>query len=427
MRAAEDYGVNFINMADAVRHTLFTDVHFLPQYLTKTQFMRAPLLDGLVTWASSLCDYMPQNEIQALFARLLPLPMVDIGYLDIPNVPSIRIDNGYAIHLLVRHLVKEHGFTRIAFMGARSSRPHELRRDCFRAEMHKRGLDACADMIFMADSLDEQDVAVQVEALLSAPQMPQAILTSSDIIAAHVIDALEKRGISVPDDLVVTGFNNQLAGITAPCPVTTIDLAYFARGYQAVELLLDRIQYPASVVLNRTVKTSLVVRQSCGCFEQSIVHTFATASKRTAPQENASEHDVRAYLASCVQDIFPHESPARQEALVTAIIQDYTNFPPPPLKNTGMVQDVAQGAAAVRLRRNHYHAPCGLARACKRQRRTDAPHRKHLPRLARPARGVCRLHHDRAAKRFIFKHDDQHGAFACGNQDRKTVAKRPAL
>ena len=347
MQAAEDYGVSFINMASAVRHALFLDADFLPQYLTKMQFMRAPLLDGLITWASSLCGYMPNDEIQKRFGALKPLPMVDIGYLDIPDVPSIRIDNDYSVHLLMEHLVTEHGFTRIAFFGAESSRPHALRRDCYKKEMAAFRLDGADDAIFMAASLDAADVAVQVEKLLARPALPQAILTSSDIIAATVIDELEKRGISVPDDIAVTGFNNQLAGITARSPVTTIDLAYFERGYQAVELLLDRIQAPHDAVSNRTAKTQLVVRQSCGCFEPAILHALNATKSNAVPAPDADTTTLHDYLTRTARTIFPQESDAQQAELVDILKKTIQTLPPPENYWSGSARCVKSGARMI--------------------------------------------------------------------------------
>ncbi len=340
MQAAADYGIHFINMASAVRHSIFLDTDFLPQYLAKLPFMKKPLIDGLVTWASTLCDVMPNDEVQKLFSSLKPLPMVDIGYLDIPGIPSIRIDNTYSMQLLIQHLKKVHGFSRIAFMGAKLSVPHERRRQNFLAEMKKQHLSCSEGDIFMADSLDEKDIESQAELLvahygLKAHEKSRnldAIVTSSDIIASALISALEKRHISVPDDLAVTGFNNQLKGITAPCPVTTINLSYFNRGYEAVELLLDRIQHPEAVALNRTVKTELIVRQSCGCFEENIVHALQTDWSHFLPPKENGPEEIRIRLFPALQAIFPQERKEQIDSLISAVTADLQEENAPPLK-----------------------------------------------------------------------------------------------
>ncbi|MBQ8014529.1 MAG: substrate-binding domain-containing protein [Treponema sp.] len=336
MKACEEYGLNFINLASAIRPSLFIDRSFFKQYLSKTAFMHSPLLDGLITWASSLSSYMPNHEIQSLFSSLSPLPMVDIGYLDIPHIPSIRIDNDYSIHLLVEHLVKVHGFSRIAFFGSRFSLPHQLRLQAFKKEMKSFALPVTDDMIFLADSLDEQDVARQVErfrnkfGMTDSLSRPQAILTSSDIIAHHIIEELEKHGISVPDDIAVTGFNNQLAGLTSSSPITTIDLAYFKRGFEAVEILVDKIMGLENTGTH-TVPTSLVVRQSCGCFESEILDAQNDELDSKEDFSRKSESEIRRYLEDSIIRHFNNASEKQKSSLAEAILSDIynTNVPPP--------------------------------------------------------------------------------------------------
>jgi hypothetical protein len=81
-----------------------------------------------------------------------------------------------------------------------------------------------------------------------------------------------------------------------------MNLEYFKRGYAAVELLVDRIMSPSAQFETRLVPTSLVIRQSCGCFEKSVVdagnHSLAAA--HAAPPANASEAEVRTYLLAQV-------------------------------------------------------------------------------------------------------------------------------
>lgn len=334
MQATADYGIHCITMADAVRHAFLAEPSFLPQFKEKTQFMRAPLLDGLITWASSLSEYMDEKAITSLFSSLSPLPMVDIGYLDIPHVPSIRIDNRQSMHLILSHLVNVHGFSCIAFIGTKYSLPHAQRLAYFKEELAECGLPCDEDLIFLADSLEATDVAAQVERLLQKGiAHVQAIVTSSDIIAAHILETLEKRNISVPDDIAVTGFNNQLVGITAATPITTIDLAYFERGYKAVELLIDQLMHKDNAVQHHLVQTSLVVRQSCGCFEPVIAHSLTSApSVRSAvPQKDASRKEKCAYVRRHIARIFPQETEDTHRALTDAIVQYIydTNVPPP--------------------------------------------------------------------------------------------------
>ena len=333
IRACENYGVNFINLASAIKPSFIIDTSFFRQYMARLPFLRPPLLDGLISWASSLSPYISNEEISSLFASLKPLPLVDIGYLDIPGVPSIRIDNDYSIHLLVEHLVKVHGFSKIAFFGSKFSLPHQLRLNSYKEAMADFGLSVTDDMIFLADSLDEQAVVSEVEKFLKEKDDIQAILTSSDIIAHILIEELEKHGLRVPEDVAVTGFNNQLAGLTSSSPITTIDLAYFRRGYEAVELLIDKIMSSEPMAeSHRVVQTSLVIRQSCGCLEEAIIDSQNDEPfPIPAPGPDSSEIEVRSYLENSLMQAFPYLSDDRKTSLIKAILSDIynTNVPPP--------------------------------------------------------------------------------------------------
>ena len=248
-KAASDYDLNFINFAGAIKYSLFDDINFIKHYLKTFKFMRMPLVDGLVTWASSLREFLDSDTIIKTFSRLNPLPMVDIGYLNLPGIPSIRIDNSYSIEILINHLVEKHHYTRFAFVGSLSSTPHKDRLNCYHEQLAKHNIQEIEDSVFMAKEMDSASISGLMEEFVQRFVKNgrcdiDCIVTSSDIIASSVIESLDKHGISVPMDVAVTGFNNQYAGISARSPVTTLDLEYFKRGYSAVELLIDRIMEP---------------------------------------------------------------------------------------------------------------------------------------------------------------------------------------
>ena len=102
-------------------------------------------------------------------------------------------------------------------------------------------------------------------ARLAASRVPaDAIFCGSDQIARGVVDALRERGVSVPDDVAVVGFDNWeiMAAATRP-PLTTIDMNLPTLGRQAGLELLAMIEGgppPAP----RRLPCSLIVRASCG-------------------------------------------------------------------------------------------------------------------------------------------------------------------
>ncbi len=335
MKAANDYDLNFINFAGAIKYSLFDDIDFISHYLKNFRFMKAPLVDGLVTWASSLCSFLDNKTIINTFNGLKPLPMVDIGYLDIEGVPCIRIDNNSSIAVIMDHLINVHGYKNFAFIGSKISEPHIRRLEAYQSELKKFGLEELPNSIYMTKTMDSIDIAMSVNQLCSAwdlknHQSIDCIITSSDIIAATVIEELDKRGICVPKDVAITGFNNQYNGITARSPVTTMNLEYFSRGYAAVELLIDRIMNPEINYKTRLVSTTLLVRQSCGCFENSIVEAGTSLDQNISPAgPNSSEEEVRNYLFSKARNIFPQQTETDISDLIDSIFDDIYERPAP--------------------------------------------------------------------------------------------------
>lgn len=329
--ACKDYDINFINMCEVIKYSFFDDIHFLPRYFKKFRFMKKPLIDGLISWASSLGNYLSQEQIVNTFNALKPLPMVDIGYLDIPGVTALRIDNTYSIRLIIEHLVKVHGYKKIAFMGSKNSFPHANRLQAFKDVLAALHLDVESAPVFMTNSLNEADIVRGVDEIFEQYSLKKndddenqihAIVTSSDIIAAKLINELEKRDVHVPDDVAVTGFNNQYQGITCSSPVTTINLEYFKRGYMAVELLIDQIMEPKRKAEVITVPTSLIVRESCGCFENEILQAGKKETKVLSIGENSSETEFREHIFSQINTIFAKESYEHKMDLVSGIFED---------------------------------------------------------------------------------------------------------
>lgn len=328
MKAVSDYDINFINMASAIKYSLFDDMDFIQHYMRKFSFIREQLLDGLITWASSLSNYMPNNDIVDTFSALKPLPMVDIGYFPIPGVPSIRIDNDVAIHLIMEHLIEHHGYKNFAFIGSSSTATHKKRLAVYRNELKRYNLQELDDSIYLCSSLEQKDIAESVARFcyrydLRKKGTIDAIVTPSDIIADGVIAELSKRGISVPGNVAVTGFNNQYSGINATSPVTTIDLEYFKRGYAAVELLIDCIMNPKLEHESKLFPPSLLIRQSCGCFEKSILDagSFSSSDMSILPHFE-SESEVRSYLLQKIETSFFRQSSSEKDRLITAIFHD---------------------------------------------------------------------------------------------------------
>jgi DNA-binding LacI/PurR family transcriptional regulator len=110
------------------------------------------------------------------------------------------------------------------------------------------------------DSNQREAGALGAAALLEADPQLTAIMGTSDIMAFGVLDELSARGIAVPDDITVTGFDDVPAATEVN--LTTVRQPLEQKGRAAIEFLLD--ERPRSRAKRLVLPTELVVRSSSG-------------------------------------------------------------------------------------------------------------------------------------------------------------------
>ncbi|MBR1536095.1 MAG: substrate-binding domain-containing protein [Treponema sp.] len=343
MKACADYDINFLNMGAAIRYSFFDDINFLSHYLKNFKFMRPPLVDGMVTWAASLYEFMDEESIIRTFSELCPLPMVDIGHLDIPGASMIKIDSSSSIKSIIDHLVEIHHYKRFAFIGTDVSDAQVRRLLNFRLELKRHGLSEIPGAVIMMNKkMQANFIDEALETLIDSFDLHEkkeidAILTGSDVIAAELVEHLYRLGYSVPKDVAVLGFNNWYESIRSRSPITTIDLVCFKRGYAAVEMLIDKIIEPESKPEIQYFKTDLIIRQSCGCLENSV--SFLQEHKKIAfsgdfPSE--SESELRLRLISEIQKSLPNAQSFQIDSFLDAFFRDIYETD---LDDTSFLQD----------------------------------------------------------------------------------------
>ena len=192
-----------------------------------------------------------------------PPPMVTISEaLDRQVVPHVGIDNVAAAELAVRHLL-DLGHRRIAHLcGPAENILTRQRLAGYRGAMAAAGIPQAAQSLLTGDFTAESGGRAASQ-LLALPKRPSAIFCSNDEMAMGLISVLHARGISVPDDLSVVGFDDIVFAKTYIPALTTIHQPRLAIGERAMSILLSlldgsaaREQCPA------LLEASLVVRAS---------------------------------------------------------------------------------------------------------------------------------------------------------------------
>jgi len=176
---------------------------------------------------------------------------------------SVAIDDSMGGRIATEHLLAV-GRRRIAFIGGPAKLTqvkNRLAAARAAAESHGSG-----EISFVeTETMNAEAGRMGVEQLLALPagRRPDAIFAANDLVALGVLQTLTLRGIRVPDDIAIVGYDDIDFASSAAIPLTSVRQPARTMGSTAASLLLDVIAEPASsTVRHLTLKPELVIRRS---------------------------------------------------------------------------------------------------------------------------------------------------------------------
>jgi DNA-binding LacI/PurR family transcriptional regulator len=181
--------------------------------------------------------------------------------VDLP-IDRVGIDNVEAARAAVAHLVGL-GRTRIAAIGAHPHRGTAAQRvEGYRKALAEAGLPVRDELVATALNYHRRDGAEAMARLLAAAEPPDAVFCFNDLLAVGAVRAAAERGVRVPSDVAVAGFDNTEEGAYSLPSLTTVapDKAAIARA--AVDLLRRRVADPERPPEHVRTPFSLEIRES---------------------------------------------------------------------------------------------------------------------------------------------------------------------
>ena len=183
-------------------------------------------------------------------------------YCEEADMSFVSIDDDAAAQRVTEYLIST-GCKRIALINSSLKNRYARHREKgYRRAMEKAGLTVNESWIVHLSSVSYDLALSNALHILSLPERPEAFFTVSDVYAIGVIKAAQKRGLRVPDDISVVGFDNlDLSAMITPA-LTTIEQPSYQIGYQSCELLIEKIEKPQSESKKIILDTELIVRDS---------------------------------------------------------------------------------------------------------------------------------------------------------------------
>jgi DNA-binding LacI/PurR family transcriptional regulator/anti-anti-sigma regulatory factor/GAF domain-containing protein len=238
--------------------------------------VNADNVDGLIISGGSLSSYVSMEEFETFYSRYRPIPMVSVG-LALEGIPSVLVDNEKGLRDAIGHLIQVHGYRRIAFIrGPGDNQEANLRYRAYTEALAEHGLALDPDLVAPGNFLHSSGA----EAIHLLPQEGfEAIVAANDSMALGAMQVLRKRGVQVPYDVAIVGFDDLGEAQVVTPSLTTVRQPTYEQGKRAVEMVLALLtgqEVPEQVIF----PTELVVRQSCGCYSQAVLQAVAVPMAR---------------------------------------------------------------------------------------------------------------------------------------------------
>jgi DNA-binding LacI/PurR family transcriptional regulator len=202
----------------------------------------------------------PMLEIDAIIQASREVPVVLVARpSSTGTVDSVSNDDPSGATLVVRHL-QELGHTHIAHIDGGGGAGAAERRVGYERAMHELGL--AAHVRIVPGTYTEDGGRHGVATLLESGDAPTAIFVANDLAALGALSALAERGIRVPQDMSIVGYDNTALAAVRHIDLTTVDQPRPDMGRTAVTLVMERLMGKRDEARHILIPPRLVVRGS---------------------------------------------------------------------------------------------------------------------------------------------------------------------
>ncbi|MHA7778011.1 LacI family DNA-binding transcriptional regulator [Roseibium sp. M-1] len=214
-------------------------------------------VDGIINGAT----YRDEPEIEELLESGPPFVTLNRRIEKSPY-PYVISDDEFGIQQVVAHL-HDLGHRRICHLaGPQNLSTGKIRLETFVAQCHLHGLEHSADTYAIASAYNESEGERCVSQLLSSSPSFTAIVCANDRLALGAYTEIRRRGLVVPDDISVTGYNDHAILEMIPPRLTTVRVPKFDAGRVCGEVMLRLMKGESLGAVGTILPVKLIVRDS---------------------------------------------------------------------------------------------------------------------------------------------------------------------
>ncbi|MCC6094306.1 MAG: LacI family DNA-binding transcriptional regulator [Eubacterium sp.] len=215
------------------------------------EMLRQQQIDGLIIIGRLQEDYM----IKIIRHSSVPIVLLDV-YSSTYHCSAVMSNNYYGMYRSTAYLI-DHGHREIGFVGTGITSNNVIERFMgYRKCLMDYGLPFHPEYVVRDRDINERII------LQLPDKLPTAFACSSDYAAQFLEMELSKRGLRIPDDISVTGYDNFLYKRAESIPYTTYNVDMEQMGRTAVKMLIRKIEGRDSTACAKYIDSTMIERSS---------------------------------------------------------------------------------------------------------------------------------------------------------------------
>jgi len=239
--------------------------------------------------AKSLNDFL-ENKVDGIFLlgidtreQLLrdilldvELPIISIeGNYSIENIDYIQVDAFQGGYIATKHLLELDYFP-VSIISGPLNNQDEIpgkngwgRFKGYLKALEDKGVEYNPEYCYKGNFLFDNGLEA-IEYFSTLNPLPRAIFASNDMMAIGAMQAIKEKGLRVPEDIALCGFDNiPEASFVSPM-LTTVNLPQEELGRMAMEVMINKLRKKDDITSKKILSVNLVIRQSCGAYLKKI-------------------------------------------------------------------------------------------------------------------------------------------------------------
>lgn len=231
-------------------HTVYDYVHFIKP-------------DAIIVAYGSLSHFKYVPDVDEFVARFKGIPTLVLGdYVEDPDVPHLIGGNYSGMRECIRHLVEDHGYRKIGFVGGpRRNYDSNRRKKAYEDVLTEHGIPVDETLIVYGNYTEHVDA--EVEYLLDNHPDIEAIAFANDNMAKAGYRVCAARDLVVGHDIAITGFDDGDIAKGLEPALSSVAHSSFLFSYRAVQAALELCK--GKKPKSEELKAFFCKRESCGC------------------------------------------------------------------------------------------------------------------------------------------------------------------